>query len=72
MSQITLEKIKEILCPFKTNKDFVNIIFCPLKDEHQLTFTDTFGEKHLSAFMKGNHDGKMNMSPKNEHFGRTS
>lgn len=64
MSQITLEKIKEILCPFKTNKDFVNIIFCPLKDEHQLTFTDTFGEKHLSAFMKGNHDGKRRLNVK--------
>ena len=64
MAQITLERIKMTLCPSKTNKDFVNLIFHPLKDAHQLTFTDTFGEKHLSAFMKGNHDGKKRLNVK--------
>jgi len=64
MAQITLEKIKTTLCPSKTNKDFVNLIFHPLKDAYQLTFTDSFGEKHLSAFMKGNHDGNKRLNVK--------
>mgnify|MGYP001176623809 CR=1 FL=1 len=55
-NHITLEKIKKILSPNKTNKDFINLIFKPLKDSYQLTFTDSFGEKHLSSFMKGNYD----------------
>lgn len=61
-NQITLEKIKAALCPSKTNKDFVNLVFHPLKDTHQLTFTDSFGEKHLSVFMKSNHDGKKRLN----------
>lgn len=59
---ITLEKIKKSLCQEKSNKDFVNMIFKPLKDPYQLTFTDSFGEKHLSSFMKGNHDGRKRLN----------
>lgn len=62
IQNITLEKIRKALCPNKTNNDFVNLIFHPLKDIHQLTFTDSFGEKHLSAFIKGNHDGQKRLN----------
>lgn len=61
-SRITLEKIKELLSPSKTNKDFVNLVFHALKDTHQLTFTDSFGEKHLTVFMRGNHDGSKRLN----------
>lgn len=56
-NNITLEKIKNVLCPGKTNKDFVNLIFDVLKEDGDCTFVDSFGEKHLSSFMKGNHNG---------------
>ena len=61
-NRITLEKIKNTLCPEKTNKDFVNLVFGCLKDPGQLTFTDSFGEKHLPSFMKGNHDGQKRLN----------
>ena len=61
-NHITLEKIKCTLCPDKTNKDFVNLVFKCLKDPHQLTFIDSFGEKHLPSFMKGNHDGQKRLN----------
>lgn len=61
-NNITLEKIKKVLCPGKTNKDFVNLIFDVLKENGDYTFVDSFGEKHLSSFMKGNHDGKKRLN----------
>ncbi len=65
---ITLKRIKDELCPSKTNKDFVNLIFQPLKEPHQLTFTDTIGEKHLSAFVHGNHDNKKRLNIRRLHI----
>lgn len=59
-NNITLNKIKDIICSKVSKKAFVNYIFFPLKNENMMNFTDSYNvvDKHLSEFMDGNRNKK--------------